>query len=350
NQCTFRWKLKKFTGLKPADTTALTGILKAPNVAPQTKGMLTVPLPATWGQYDVLYVTARDPYGREIYTWSWPISLPQRVAERFMETGSGAITARDEANRLTLTASGLTVGWNKKTGMIEGLKNAKNAVSFGNGPVLIGGDDSLKTFRHRDTLGTHVVELLFEGKHRYRAVWTIYPSGWLKLTYQYRPDNTMDLLGITFAYPEEQVTGMDLLGNGPYRVWRNRLKGGTLDAWHKTYNDAVTGERWEYPEFKGYYSHVYGARLRTKEGGFTVLSGSEAMFLRVLTPTSPKAANNANTVPAFPSGGISFMHGIPAVGTKFQKPETMGPQSQPNMLYANGGTDTLSGVLYFDFR
>lgn len=349
NRCTFRWKLKKFTGFNPGDTTALTGSLTAPNVAPQAKGMLTVPLPATWAQYDVLYVTARDQFGREIYTWSWPITLPNNLATRLMETGKGTITAQDEANRLTLTANGLTVAWDKKTGMLESVKNTKSTVSFSNGPVLIGGDDVLKTFKHRDTLGTHVVELQFEGKHRYRAVWTMYPSGWLKLTFQFRPDNTMDMLGITFNYPEDQVTGMDLLGNGPYRVWRNRLKGGTVDVWHKTYNDGVTGEHWEYPEFKGYYSNLYGARIQTKEGGFTVLSGSEDMYLRMLTPTSPSKASNANTVPAFPSGGISFMHGIPGIGTKFQKPETTGPAGQPNMMFANGGTDTEQSVLYFDF-
>ncbi len=242
------------------------------------------------------------------------------------------------------------MGINKKTGLIDGIRNGKNAVSFANGPILIGGGDSLRTIKHRDTLGTYVVDLQFDGKHRYRATWTMYPSGWLKLAYQYRPDNTMDLVGITFNYPEDQVTGMNLLGNGPYRVWRNRLKGGTLDNWHKTYNDAITGERWEYPEFKGYYSNFYGARLLTKEGGFTVFTGSEDLFLRVLTPASPKGANNANTTPAFPSGGISFMHGISAIGTKFQKPETMGPQSQSNQMYANGGGDTLQGVLYFDFR
>lgn len=350
NRCTFRWKLARFTGFNPGDTTTLTGSVVAPNIASQTKGFLALALPQTWGQYDVLYLTARDPYNREIYTWSWPISVPQQLAGRLVETGTGTIVARDESNQLTLSANGLTVAWSRKTGMLEGLKNTKNAVSFSNGPMLIGINDSLKTFTHRDTLGTHVVELTFAGKHRYRATWTLYPSGWLKLDYQYRPDNTMDMLGITFDYPEKQVIGIDLLANGPYRVWRNRLKGGTLGVWHKPYNDGVTGERWDYPEFKGYYSQLYGARLQTREGNFVVLSGSENTFLRLLTPTSASKANNANTVPTFPSGGISFMQGITAIGTKFQKPESLGPQSQPNLLYANGGTDMQQGVLYFDFR
>jgi hypothetical protein len=50
------------------------------------------------------------------------------------------------------------------------------------------------------------------------------------------------------------------------------------------------------------------------------------------------------------SGGISFMHGITAIGTKSQKKEDLGPQSQTNITFANGGNDTHVGVLYFDFR
>lgn len=50
------------------------------------------------------------------------------------------------------------------------------------------------------------------------------------------------------------------------------------------------------------------------------------------------------------SGGISFMHGITAIGTKSQKKEDLGPQSQNNITFANGGNDTMVGTLYFDFR
>ncbi|MBC7922953.1 MAG: glycoside hydrolase family 2 [Ferruginibacter sp.] len=348
--CTFRWKLKKFAGLNPADTTALTGSVTAPDVKPQTTGTLALPLPKTWSQYDVLYLTARDPYGREVFTWSWPITLPDRLARRLMNEGSGTITAREGNNQLTLAANGVTVVWNTKNGALQSVRNAKEAISLTNGPVLIEGEATFKSLRHYDTLGTHVVELTNDGRNRFGATWTMYPSGWLKLAYQYRPESNSPMPGITFDYPENQVTGMTLLGNGPYRVWKNRLKGGTMDLWFKTYNDAVTGERWDYPEFKGYYANFYGARIQTKEGHFTVLSGSEDLFLRMFTPTSPAKAPNPNTVPPFPPGGISFLHGIPAIGTKFQKPEDLGPQSQKNMASANGGTDTQQGVLYFDFR
>jgi hypothetical protein len=350
NRCTFRWTLKKFTGLTPADTASLTGTVVAPDIKPRTTGTLQVLLPTGWGQYDVLYLTAHDPYGREIYTWSWPISLPDRVAGRLITTGNGRITAGEAGDRLTLTAGGVTVAINKKTGLLESAKNAKSTLTLSNGPILIDGDATVKSLRHRDTLGTHVVEVAYDGKSRFSTVWTMYPSGWLKLAYQYRSIAPADMLGITFDYPETGVNGMYLLGNGPYRVWRNRTKGTTLGGWNKPYNDAITGERRDYPEFKGYYAAFYGTRLNDTNGGFAVLSGSEDLFLRVLTPSLPKAAPNNSTTPSFPTGGLSFLHDIPPIGTKFQKPDSMGPASQKSLTGANGGTDTFQGVLYFDFR
>ncbi len=350
NRCTFRWTLKKFTGLTPRDTTTLTGNVTAPDIKPRSAGTLTVPLPKAWTDYDVLYLTARDPYNREIHTWSWPISLPDRVANRLMTPGTGTVTASEAADQLTLSAGGVSVVLNTKTGLLQGVKNAKNTISLTNGPVLIDGDAVFKSIRHYDTLGTHVAEAMYDGKFRFNVVWTMYPSGWLKLSYRYRPGVTLETPGITFDYPEKAVTGLYLLGNGPYRVWRNRLKGGTLGGWNKPYNDAITGERWEYPEFKGYYANFYGARVQTNEGGFTMLSASEDLFLRMFTPSPPKAAPNANTVPVFPSGGISFLNDIPAIGTKFQKADVLGPQSQKSLTSANGASDTLQGVIYFDFR
>lgn len=350
NRCTFRWKLKKFTGLSPADTTSLTGSVTAPDIKPQSAGILIMSLPKAWTDYDALYLTAHDLYGREIHTWSWPISLPERIAGRLMTAGTGTIAATEKDDQLTMTAGGVSVVLNNKTGLLQNVKNSKNTFSLTNGPVLIDGDAVFKNLRHYDTLGTHVAEATYEGKFRYNVVWTMYPSGWLKLSYRYRPGGTLEMPGVTFDYPENKITSMYLLGNGPYRVWRNRRKGGTFDGWNKPYNDGITGENWIYPEFKGYYANFYGTRVQANEGGFTILSASEELFLRVLTPSRPKAAPNANTVPVFPAGGLSFLHDIPAIGTKFQQPEGLGPQSQKALTTANGGSDTFQGLLYFDFR
>jgi hypothetical protein len=67
----------------------------------------------------------------------------------------------------------------------------------------------------------------------------------------------------------------------------------------------------------------------------------------MLQPEKAKASTNNNTNPAFPGATIGFMHAISAIGTKFQRAEVMGPQSQKNVRQ---GTGQLNGSLYFDFR
>jgi hypothetical protein len=143
---------------------------------------------------------------------------------------------------------------------------------------------------------------------------------------------------------------MRWLGRGPYRVWKNRLKGIPFGLYHKDYNNTVTGETWEYPEFKGYHSELYWVTIENKISPFTVVSATDDLFLRMLTPQRPKdAPGNNYVVPDFPSGDISFLQGISPIGTKFDSPKVLGPQGQKNMMYAMKG-DVLKTILYFDFR
>jgi hypothetical protein len=154
-------------------------------------------------------------------------------------------------------------------------------------------------------------------------------------------------MGITFNYPEEKINGMKWMGRGPYRVWKNRLKGQQLAVWEKAYNNTITGQNWNYPEFKGWHSELYWVKLQNKECDFTVYTDRQNIFLKMLKPENPKAAGNNNTSPPFPEGNIGFMHAISAIGTKFQRAEIMGPQSQKNVRQ---GSVPLTGNLYFDFR
>lgn len=350
NECKFSYELKKLNSFMPADTLALTGQIAAPDVKPNASGILNVSLPASWKQFDILYITAHDLYGREIYTWSWPITTPEQMAKRFVNKGTGQVSFEEDNERLSLSANGVEVVLNKNTGLLQQVKSNKKEISFNDGPVLLSGDAKLVSFKHYDTLSTHVAEAIYEGNTRFKVKWTMMPSGWLELKYEYRPDNHEEMLGITFNYPEKEVKGMQLIGNGPYRVYKNRLKGVTLNSWEKTYNNAITGEVWEYPEFKGYYSNFYGAKIQTNEGDFTVLSATENLFLHMLNPAQPKDVAKTNSMAIYPaSGGISFMHGITAIGTKSQKIEDLGPQSQNNITFANGGLDTMKGTLYFKF-
>jgi hypothetical protein len=137
------------------------------------------------------------------------------------------------------------------------------------------------------------------------------------------------------------------MGRGPYRVWKNRLRGQQFGVWEKAYNNTITGENWVYPEFKGWHAELYWVRLKNKESDFTVYTDHTDIFLQMLKPEKPKGATNENTSPPFPEGNIGFMNTISPIGTKFQAPQLLGPQSQKNqqMNYT-----PISGALYFDFR
>jgi hypothetical protein len=351
SECKFSWQLRRITGLNASDTTSITGKIISPNIAPQTWGKLNLKLPQEWKSFDVLYVTATDRTGRQLNTWSWPIISPREMSQRLLPKTNGRATAKDESGRLVLASNSVEVRIDQKTGMLMGAKNAKGNISLKNGPLLIEGEATNATVVRKDTASSQVVEVAYEGKQGYRFTWTMLPSGVLQLRYQFRPDNNEEMLGITFDYPEEKVTGIQLIGNGPYRVYKNRMKGTVFNSWTKNYNNAVTGEVWQYPEFKGYYSNFYAGRLRTKESEFSIYTESENLFLHLFNPAIPKGLGRANSMAVYPgSGGLSFMEGITAIGTKSQKKEDLGPQSQPNLTFANGGTDTQIGILYFDFR
>lgn len=142
------------------------------------------------------------------------------------------------------------------------------------------------------------------------------------------------------------------MGDGPYRVWKNRLKGVTLNVWDKAYNNTITGEdstKLIYPEFKGFYSNLYWMRLQTKEQPITIVCNSQDVFMRLFTPTYPK--KTYNVAPTFPTGDISFMHGIAPIGTKSQKPEKLGASGAKNQYfnYDKNIEDALALSLYFDF-
>jgi len=66
------------------------------------------------------------------------------------------------------------------------------------------------------------------------------------------------------------------------------------------------------------------------------------LFLGVYRPSDGPAP--ANTKLNVPDTGIALLHGIPAIGTKIDKPEVLGPQSQKNQ--ASG---VYRGAVWFHF-
>ena len=107
------------------------------------------------------------------------------------------------------------------------------------------------------------------------------------------------------------------------------MAGGTLGVWQNTYNDTITGDAlWQYPEFKGFYADVRWVRFQTREGPITILVNQDDLALQVLTPKFPSPRLAGHTAPAFPAAGLSFLHAIPPIGSKFATAASSGPSGQ----------------------
>ncbi|HSU50335.1 MAG TPA: glycoside hydrolase family 2 TIM barrel-domain containing protein [Segetibacter sp.] len=345
NQCKYSWKLVSFSN-GTAKKVWKTGTGMLPSLAPGEKGALNIPLSSN-SNADALYLTAFNAKGDTICTWSWPLKTAEQVLQTTVSTTKlSPVSSNDDSRFITVTCDNITYHFNKQTGYLQKVVNGKKEVSFSGGPALAGSAQALNEFKSYKQGDQFIVEPMYKGDSL-KVKW-IFQSGKLpKLEYSYKTKDTADFMGITFNYPEDKITGMNWMGRGPYHVWKNRLKGPQFGVWSKAYNNTITGENWKYPEFKGWHSEVYWMRLQNKESDFTVYTDQQNIYLQMLQPEKAKASANNNTNPPFPGATIGFMHAISAIGTKFQKAEVMGPQSQKNV---RNGNESLTGNLYFDFR
>lgn len=343
NQCNFSFDLVKFN--QPFSNVHFQtekGSIQAPAITPGDSGMIKLNLPDNWKDYDVLYITATDNHNRQINTWSWNITSPEAVAAQLVQENKNKVSVADHDSLLVLQSEKMSVTFNKRSGLIAEVRNEDKEVSFKDGPHFVGFNTSYKKLKHYAVPNGYAVELIYDSVCHAR--WTMLQGGWLQLDYDYSPKGMFDFMGISFSYPEDQVTGATLMANGPYHVWKNRLKGTQFGVYEKEYNNTITGQTWAYPEFKGYYSNFYGVKIKTKELPITILSATDGLYLHLFTPEKP-VESKGGVYPPFPSGNISILNGISAIGTKFSNANEEGPQGQKNSC--NGST--LVGKLYFKF-
>ncbi len=328
--CKFSWELRKFPMLGASAagfSVASKGTTTAPNVAPGTSGKIKLDLPADWAAADALSVQVSDPNGRELWRWVWPIKTTEKIAAAIIAPDKGQTTATQDAESVTLTSGDSTVRIRKQTGGLMEVKSKGSPFSFKDGPISLGGESKLDQLSVRQQGSDQVVECSYTGVLKV-VRWTMHPGGWLTLEYEYAVTGDQPFLGVTFTYPEEKVRDLRWLGNGPYRVYKNRLQGGILNVWQNKANDTVTGRSWNYPEFRGYFANLHWAKILTDEGTISLVFHDEAMFLRFLTPSVVQDGGKA--IPAYPPGNISFLNAISAVGSKFSKAEETGPEGGLN--------------------
>lgn len=363
DDCTFeyRWyslEAPSGTGVEPSDAWPVSGLLAKGEpmvdpLEPGQSGSLTVPLPDQWREADVLYVVAHDPCGRLIHRWSWPVTPPDGVARRLTADENRTeppVSVSETSRVLILESGGVQVEIDRGNGTLVRVMVKGSELPFNGGPLFLREKPEVQAIRHFDQDGSHHAVVQYTRGDRLE--WVMHPGGVVDMKLEYRPESgRIPYTGASFFYPEERVRAVRYLGNGPYRVWKNRMAGGSFNVWEKSYNNTITGNSgFIYPEFKGYYSQFYWCRLLEPDGrSFTVFSHTPDLFLRLFTPG--EAPDPARTTVLHPAGDLSFMLGIPPIGTKFKNPELLGPQSR-EYYYLNRRVkdEALSIWLTFDFK
>ena len=185
------------------------GVAKSPDIKPNEKGVLQLVLPADWNNYDVLYVTVKDIYQRELFTWSFPISGPSKTGERMIvkEGDAKIYVPVADTSLIYVNVKDVSLVFNELNGKIISVKNKNGALPFNNGPVIEDGLNNFKGIKKYWQDDKYIIESTYDKKESYNILkWTIYPSGWVQIEVNYFPGNYFtNFAGVNFSLPEDQI-------------------------------------------------------------------------------------------------------------------------------------------------
>ena len=354
--CKFSWEAFS-TGTDGKKKPVGSGKLVSPDALPGETALVMADASQALQTADIFEFTATDHHGQELYTWSWPVVQPEEKASeltRQIPEGDSAIKVEEKGNTITASVQSLEISFNRENGLILSVKNKKGNISLSGGPVPAGVESEVTGAKWEKDHDGNFVFGITRSAYPEKVIWKLQKNGLLMLkTSPFREGmKDIDYIGISFNYPEAKCKAVKWMGSGPYRVWKNRLKGSNFGVWEKTYNNTITGESFNeliYPEFKGYHGKLYWGALETTEGSFRIISQTPNLYFQLFKPGKPKLAAGG-TYPPFPEGDLSFLYEIPPIGNKFRQAAQMGPKSQKGLYSGHPGDQGYPINLCFDFR
>ena len=361
--CQFSYKLMQLPAYGETQMKVIKeGKLASPDVAPHRYGTLQIEKTDA----EVIQLTATDPKGQEVFTWVHLNRFkPGNLRWKSLRENTRKYTYTENDNQLTVTNGQREYTFCKKTGRLMLVKVNGKTLSFGNGPRFIAAkraDRSQDGFYNHDdkqaekkkteyteypdqgafcgfTLSDSTLVANYQHGSLEQVTYRFLNDGGMYMNADYNFYGVVDLLGITFDYPEQQVKSKQWVGKGPYRVWKNRMEGPQLGYWQNNYNDPIPGESFEYPEFKGYFAGVKWMQLTTTEGkvGIETLDGKIGIY-------TPRDGRD-HILYTLPETGIALLKAIPAVRNKVNTTDLNGPSAQP---YWSKGKGHINTIIRFD--
>jgi len=361
--CKFSYRLLKMPVYGESEVKVLKEVkLPSPDAAPGERAQLKIEKTDA----DVIELTAIDPYGKEIFTWSQKHTTKAgNFRYPYLREQTQKYSYTEDGDQLLVQNGNRQYTFSKKTGRLMGISVNGKKLSFSNGPCFVA---AKRADRSQDGFYNHDDKEAFQKKTQYTeyadqgafdgfnfsdstlvanylhssintVTWRFLADGGVYMNVDYDFNGVVDLMGICFDYPETMVKSKQWVGKGPYRVWQNRQEGPQYGYWQNDYNDPIPGESWDYPEFKGYFSNVNWMKLNTSEGaiGIETMAGK----IGVYTPRDGRD----HILYTLPETGISILKAIPAVRNKVNTTDLNGPSAQPYWSKSKGN---INAILHFE--
>jgi hypothetical protein len=337
SKTTLRWRALKLPAPGAGGKTTLIaqGRAAAPPLPARTARDFELPVTvASLGESDMIELEAVDSGGNSLWSWSvaGKASAP-RTSSQDVATGRPSQAGDD-----TVDTGHELLRFDSASGELQEIRIGDRILPL-RGPRLAAwlrhpetrgfspaGGSSLRAFEMLPSSEPDVIaRARYEGALR-EVTWRRRGRD-IIVSYRIELAGDVDIAGIRFDFPEDQISAKRWVGAGPYRVWKNRQEGVTFGLHETPYSRSTPGVSYEYPEFEGFFGSWRWLEMQTRAGKVVIRNGSDVPWFGLYRPQPGE-----KPVIDLPNVGWSFLHAIPPIGTKFDRAEVLGPQSQPSRL------------------
>ncbi|MBT9190077.1 glycoside hydrolase family 2 protein [Zobellia russellii] len=350
NECQIHWQLIAFETPNTSSSgyrTVATAKANSPNVLPNTTGSLKLNLPKNLPKFDALAIQVFD--NKNVMVYEKRLILEQQTI--YFQASKNNKVIQDQNNPFQFYVGSTTLLFDHNNGVLKTIAVKGKSTSIKNFPfVATKRTDSISK---KDTIivqkkasvkkeGNHFIIETKNTNGFDELKWTIMPSGEIKLDFEYSPEYGLyEYAGIGMEVNAKTVKSKRWLGEGPARIWKNRIEGGIYDVHARDKVINIPGEVYNQPEFEGCFAPWKWAIFYMSDSVSVGFKNNSDLILGVLNPVNGFNSKMASW--KYPQKeGFYFFNSIPAIGSKWKKPTEFGPDAQPQeIIHSQKGSVSL---------